>query len=149
MARQSKLICHKLIMLRLFRTDHAKNFNFSLLIAVRKFYAEIITSLFLIFFIWQNCKKGPFYWGFSLFSGGFLFLSNWINILGAEPNPQNNLIKYSLFLSILYSIFNPIFTLICCYVIKMVIFDKKPTKTLFFSGFASPQTCYKIPKKQQ
>jgi hypothetical protein len=35
------------------------------------------------------------------------------------------------------------------YMMKDLIFDKKPTKTLFFSGFPSPQTYYKTPKKQQ
>ena len=102
--------------------------------------------IFSHFFYLTKLQKRAILLGFLLiFQGNFYFYVFEYIYWGQNQTLKNTLIKYSL--SSLISIC--IFTLICCYMVKMVIFDKKPTKTLFFSGFASPRTCYKTPKKQQ
>jgi hypothetical protein len=71
---------------------------------------------FFSFFLFDKiAKKGHFIGLFVDFSGDFLFLSSWINILGAEPTQLNYSTQYYLFSLISLLIFTPIFTLIYCY----------------------------------
>jgi hypothetical protein len=106
--------------------------------------------IFSHFFYLTKLQKRAILLGFLLiFQGNFYFYVFEYIYWGQNQTLKNTLIKYSLSSLISICIFNPIFTSIYSYMKKGVIFDKKPTKTLFFSGFASPQKCYKTPKKQQ